>query len=381
MRKNHVAVAYHFFPHYRRGVFDAISELPYEFTYFGAPVVSHEGIPALTFKEGQHFVGAPVRDIGGRYFQWGVVRAAFSRQYDTIVLLANPNFITTWAAALIGRLSGKRVIFWGHGFMSDRRSIKNYARKAFFSLGHAQYLYGYRAKCIAESFGFDGDSLYVGFNSLDYRSQIEIRRELLGTSNSGYSHDEVRVLGVSRLTEKCKYDMLLRAIAIAQDDSDLRFVVTIIGSGPAEEELKRLAEGLRIEVRFIGALYEESEVAKYIYSSDVVVQPGKVGLTAMHALMFGTPVISHSSMDLQMPEAEAIVEGKSGMLFIRDDVDDLARCLKELKKVFPDRALTRRRCFRIIDEIYNPMKQAKIFADALAGNRADRGDDILANQW
>lgn len=112
---------------------------------------------------------------------------------------------------------------------------------------------------------------------------------------------------------------------------------------------------------------------------DVVVSPGKVGLTAMHSLMFGTPVITHSDMDRQMPEVEAVVEGFSGMLFQYGNLLDLTRCLMEFPQVFHDRWRTRDNCFRIIDDVYNPRKQCEVLADAIHGRPARQGNDMLAS--
>ncbi|ABE36947.1 glycosyl transferases group 1 family protein [Paraburkholderia xenovorans LB400] len=375
-RRPRVAIVYHFFPHYRKGVLDAISRDDFDVTFFGDPVERYQGIPALHFDADTDFRPAAVKVLNDVSFQWAAVHAALSSEFDVLVLLANPNFLTTWLAAALGRLTGKRVIFWGHGFLSADRSLKNHVRRIFFSLGHAQYLYGYRAKCIAEDFGFRSRNLYVGFNSLDYQSQLRTRRELLARPEAPRQPFEIRILGVSRLTDKCAYDVLMYAVSLAQETSAWRFRLTLIGGGPAESSLKALAKQLKLDIDFVGELYDEEAVAVHIFDSDVVVSPGKVGLTAMHSLMFGTPVISHSHMDRQMPEAEAVAHGFSGMLFRYGDVADLSRCLISIPEVFGDRRQTRENCFRIIDEIYNPYRQCQVLSDAIHGKAAGQGNDM-----
>lgn len=377
-KRPRVAIVYHFFPHYRKGVLDAISREDLDVTFFGDPVERYQGIPSLRFEASRDFRPAAVKVVNDISFQWAAVRASLSSEFDVLVLLANPNFFTTWLAAAIGRLTGKRVLFWGHGFLSADRSLKNYIRRIFFSLGHAQYLYGYRAKCIAESFGFRARNLYVGFNSLDYQSQLRTRRELLARFDEPRQSTEIRVLGVSRLTEKCAYDVLMHAVALAQETSAWRFKLTLIGGGPAESKLKKLVAQLKLDVDFVGELYDEETVAGYIFDSDVVVSPGKIGLTAVHSLMFGTPVISHSDMDRQMPEVEAVAPGISGMLFRYGDIADLSTCLISFPDVFHDRRQTRENCFRIIDEIYNPYRQCEVLSDAIHGKAAAQGDDMQA---
>ncbi|RDK00804.1 glycosyltransferase [Paraburkholderia lacunae] len=377
-KRPRVAIVYHFFPHYRKGVLDAISQCDFDVTFFGDPVDRYQGIPSLRFEANKDFRPAEVKVVRDISFQWAAVRASLSSEFDVLVLLANPNFLTTWLAAAIGRLTGKRVLFWGHGFLSANRSVKNYARRMFFSLGHAQYLYGYRAKCIAESFGFRSRNLYVGFNSLDYQSQLRTRRDLLSRPEVPRQSPQIRILGVSRLTDKCEYDVLMHAVSLAERTSERRFKLTLIGGGPAERKLKELASELKLDIDFVGELYDEAAVAAYIFDSDVVVSPGKIGLTAMHSLMFGTPVISHSDMDRQMPEVEAVAPGISGILFRYGDMTDLSKCLISVPDVFHDRRQTQKNCFRIIDEIYNPYRQCEVLSDAIYGKPAGQGNDMAA---
>lgn len=52
--------------------------------------------------------------------------------------------------------------------------------------------------------------------------------------------------------------------------------------------------------------------AEFIYNADLCVSPGNVGLTAMHSLVFGCPVITHNCFEWQMPEFEAIQPGITG---------------------------------------------------------------------
>nr|WP_057928182.1 glycosyltransferase [Burkholderia ambifaria] len=381
-----VAIIYHFFPHYRKGILDLLCRTPEKYSFLGDPIASYEGIPAFKFPDDCDFRPAPVRKIFGRPFQWQAIQAAFSPEFSCVVLLANPNFVSTWLAALIARIMQKRVIFWGHGFLSPEKGIKNYVRKIFFSLASAMYLYGYRAKIIAKEFGFKSDRLYVGFNSLDYDRQLVERNKLILKSknkNSGEKLDDgcvdtVNLLGISRLTAKCQYEILIEALAAVAWKSKKRFSLTLIGGGPEESRLRALAKSLNVRVNFLGEIYEEGEVASHIFNADAVVSPGKVGLTAMHALMFGAPVVTHADMDRQMPEAEAVVENISGILFEYGDVGDLARAILEIPNLIKDRKKVRNRCYRIIDEIYNPRRQLEVLVAATEGVPAGEGDDIQA---
>ncbi|MDQ9823525.1 glycosyltransferase, partial [Acinetobacter sp. 163] len=47
------------------------------------------------------------------------------------------------------------------------------------------------------------------------------------------------------------------------------------------------------------------------------------GLTAIHALSFGCPIITHNNFSEQMPEFEAIKPSKTGYFYQQGDVADL----------------------------------------------------------
>ena len=83
----------------------------------------------------------------------------------------------------------------------------------------------------------------------------------------------------------------------------------IVGEGSQKSSLKKISkEGLKKGwIYFYGKTYEESELSKLIYSSDLMVSPGNTGLNAVHALSYGTPVGTHNYFNKQMPEA-AIIE-------------------------------------------------------------------------
>lgn len=369
------ACIYSFFPHYRNGFIKAVKN-NLDITFYGA-LDGIDGINTFDFKD-DLYKSVPTYYFGNFVVQPTIVWLAIFGSYKNYIFLANPNFLSTWFAALICRLRGRRVIFWGHGFKSTKKSPKNTLRKFFFKLANVFYAYGWRAKKNAEEMGFDKNSIYVGFNSLDYNSQLEIRKRF-PESLECRKEDEpfLSILCISRLTKICRYDVLFDAVALAKTKYLMKVKVNVIGDGPESSSLKFQASMLGIDVDFIGALYNEELIASYLYAADVTVSPGKVGLTAMHSMMYGTPVISHDDFESQMPEVEAIVPGFTGYLFKKDSVTDLADKMHDFKAAFPDRELTRQRCFAMIDKVYNPEKQVEILTMAIQGIPAPMGNDAF----
>jgi glycosyltransferase involved in cell wall biosynthesis len=78
-----------------------------------------------------------------------------------------------------------------------------------------------------------------------------------------------------------------------------------------------------------------------------------------------------------MPEWEAIIPGKTGDLFLNEDVEDLARVLERWFANAPDRQALRDQCFRMIDRFWNPQNQHRLIRRALDGLPANDLDAAL----
>lgn len=360
-----ILVCYHFFPHYRAGVIKSLN-VKTGATFLGS-CHSLEGINSYPFHS-ENYIPSRCYYFGPLMFQPKAVAYALSPKYDCFVFLANPNHISTWIAALICRIRRKRVIFWGHGFFSEAKTPKNRLRKLFFNLAHAFYTYGQRAKTIALQHGFRESEIYVGYNSLDYEAQVHHR--VLEASSS--SNGVLKIACVSRLTAACDYGLLLEACALARDRFHVSTSLTFVGTGPERDALEELARTLKLDAQFLGAIYDEHMLSGVFSAADVTVMPGKIGLTAIHSMMYGTPVISHDDFERQMPEVESIVPGLTGELFRYGSLDSLAECLGTFSQRFPSKEKTRQRCFKIVDEIYNPDHQSDIMLHAVHNHKISK---------
>jgi glycosyltransferase involved in cell wall biosynthesis len=164
---------------------------------------------------------------------------------------------------------------------------------------------------------------------------------------------------VARLTRACRYDLLLEAVA-QLGDSGRHIEICLIGTGPEEADLRRQAERLGVDLVLPGAVYDERLLGEQIFAADLTVCPGKIGLSAIHSLSYGTPVVTHGDLDSQMPEVEAIAPGVNGTLFERGDTAALAAAIRSWMIEPTEREAVRDRCIEVVEERYNPIKQAEL---------------------
>ncbi len=373
-----VALVYHFFPHYRAAVLRELLQSP-EHEYF---LVADErgtepSVRTWDVLDQKRFCSAPCRKLFSSFlFQKGLFALALRKDLDGLVYLGNPYFLSTWISALTARLCGKRVLFWTHGWTRQEKGLKAWLRVSFYKLSHALLLYGHFAKMTGLAKGFAKEKLHVIYNSLDYEQQRTIRERLSGQNSTAvkaeyFDRPELpMVICSARLTQACRFDLLLRAQARLRDEGHM-INVLLIGDGPERSSLQSQAARLRIPVKFLGACYDELTLARLTIAAHATVSPGKVGLTAIHSLAYDTPVITHDDYAAQGPEWEAIVPGRTGALFRSGDADDLARVVKEWTSIEAPPPETRAECHKILDKFYNPIFQRRAIDRAVSGAPAD----------
>ncbi|MCC6730732.1 MAG: glycosyltransferase [Chthonomonadales bacterium] len=374
-----VAVVYHFFAHYRAAVMRALLDSPhYRFVLCG-DVRNPEGpgirewVPA----DRSRFVRAPCRPLGGGLLlQRGLLSLAARRDLDTVIFLGNAKHLVTWPAAARARALGKRVLFWTHGWTEEETGPKDRLRRAFYRLADGLLLYGHRAKCLGVARGFAPERLHVIYNSLDYEAQRRAR-DVVGPADLERTRAELfgqpeRPIAIctGRLTGRRRLDLLLDAMHLLRAEGR-PLNLLLVGEGPARRSLEEQAARMGLPVRFGGACYDEGVLARLIMAACVSVVPAGAGLSVVHSLGYGTPVVAQDDPNGQGPEWEAIRPGVNGGLFRRGDAADLARAIAEWTG--PDRrsAADRRRCREVVERFYNPAFQRRAIERAIAGLPAD----------
>ncbi len=386
------AIVYHYFAHYRLPVLRALTEA-WEAAGGRLTIVSDRQAnqPALTTID-PALAELPVAEGGLRWrfvrnrwlprnllWQSGLVKVALGREQRVLILLGNPYFLSTWVATILARLRGKRVLFWTHGVTRREHGLQKRLRFGFLRLADGLLLYGNWARDqLVRSGGFDPAKLHVIFNSLDHDVQLR-GRELLSDERLAAVRRECfgkraelpLLVFCGRLVARKRIDLVLEAAHRLQRDG--RPVnVLLVGDGPLQEHLRKLAADLDLAdgVHFAGPCYDEERLALLLGAADLCVAPDGLGLLAIHALTYGTPLITHGNVERHFPEYEAVVPGLNGAIFAEGDPRDLADVIAAWLDAAPDRGEVRAACHQVVDRWYNPTAQVERIARAVAGQPA-----------
>ena len=354
------------YPLYRKSIWDRLlRDKTLDFNFFFS-LKTIDNIATVELKKEYNLndrkVFKPLKNIYlSKWLVWqlGVIPRAFDNIHS-VIFLGEMTVLSTWIAGLIYRLRGVKVIFWGHGLYGSENFLKSKIRVLFLKLANHNLVYEKRAKQLMIKNGFKVDNISVIYNSINFDEQKELFKKHLNNPPNGlFDNNNPTLLFIGRLTSQKKVEQLIQAVTILNRDG-FNCNLIIVGDGPQKKKLEILAGPLikKDKCLFYGATYNETEISRLIFSSQLVVSPGNIGLTAIHSLSYGTPVFSHSNFKNQMPEVEAIIDGENGFLFIENDIESLKNGIQKwfIKNPSPDRLSIR----EVIDKYYNPDYQIKV---------------------
>lgn len=348
-----IACIFNYAPHYRHSIYHLMAkELNCDF-YFGVNLPDGQKIKKMDLASLPGF--KKESKVFKLRYQWqcNVVVQAF-KNYQVYILTGHAT-ISNIVFMFFAKLLKKKVFLWTHGFKKLEDGKRSYVR-FFFQNATGYFLYGNYGKKMTIEYGIPEDRLFVINNSLDYDRQLKVRNKL--TSSKIYverfKNNDPVIIFTGRLLSGKKINYILDAQKKLLTENPFNLV--LVGDGPETTNLKRIADelGLASRVWFYGACYDEEILGDLLYNATLTVSPGNVGLTAIHSMMYGTPVLSHDDVSLQMPEFETIKQGETGLLFNEDDVEDMASNIKKWIINFSDREAVRNKCFGVIDDYYNP---------------------------
>jgi glycogen(starch) synthase len=231
-------------------------------------------------------------------------------------------------AALYRRLFGASLIIHSDGTAHSERNLTAGQRAARSLLLRGGTVCVGNSEPAADRFvqlGVPADRVFRAPHSTDIAPfhAVAARRRLDG------DHVPVTILHVGRLIPRKGIDRLLRAVARARSDVALRLV--LVGSGPEEPALRRLAGelGLDGEVEFRGFV-DQPGLPEVYAEADVFAFPtldDPFGIALLEAAATGLPVVASPFAGATVDPVE---EGVTGLIVDPDDTVAWARALAGL---------------------------------------------------
>lgn len=364
-----LCIIYNYAQHYRSSIFELIDqEFDCDFIFGNSYLdVKKMDYSLLTGR----VIEVPTIKIGPLSYRPGIQKLLWQK-YDSYILLGETHVLSTWLFCIRARLfhPKKKIYFWSHGWYGKESHLASTFKKILFNLPNGGiFLYGNYARNLMIKEGFNPDKLYVIHNSLAYYKQLSIRKglTLTGIYSNHFGNSNPNLFFIGRLTKVKKLDLVIRAISVLNTKGQ-QYNITFIGGGEIENEIKRLVSNLGLErqVWFYGPCYNENQIGELIYNADLCVSPGNVGLTAMHSMVFGTPVLTHNDFSHQMPEFEAIVEGITGAFFEAGDLASLSESISDwFANNSEKREEVRKACMKEIDDNWTPQFQIEVLKNHL----------------
>ncbi|MCW9014368.1 MAG: glycosyltransferase family 4 protein [Gammaproteobacteria bacterium] len=261
------------------------------------------------------------------------------RQYDLIFFYGNPRVVSNLIWTLILKLLGKKIVIWGQYHTAGANPLMEKIRLGWWSLFDYLFLYTERE---AEAYKkrFPSARLVAGMNNglnqqeIDDAITLAHQKDLNLWKKEHGIENKILILSCARLVTKNRFEMVVECLPVlVKKYPDL--VWCVIGDGEEKVHLQAKANELKVShhIKWLGPIYSQDELAPWFLSSLILVHPGSIGLSLIHAMAYSLPVITHNNLDMQMPEIAAMEDGVNGLLFAEDDkeafIRKLSRSLEE----------------------------------------------------
>ncbi len=265
---------------------------------------------------------------------WRVVK--LWRKHDVILHVADFKFLSLWLLLLMSLVSGKKIFLHGQGGYKKNglRSRAVYFLALSLSDGYICYTNFSRYSLQKKLPKFLHKKLSVCDNTLDIKSVDCVNFDI--TSRS--------IFYIGRLREGSGLELLLEAAGLVDAH------VEVIGSGNSEflEMLKRKYSSF---ATFHGAVFDEDTQMKIASKCMLGAYGGDAGLSVVHYMALGLPVVVHGEINQHMgPEPSYVVNGINGLIFKRGSVESLA---KNIASIIDDNKLRHKLAIGALDTFEN----------------------------
>ena len=268
--------------------------------------------------------------------QW---TSASSAESDVLVLSWDMHYLSLLPAMLRAKINKVPVILWGHGYSKKENKVRKYLRELPAKFASALVFYDYNTADAFIKSGFSKNKIFVAPNSIDQSFIKESilhwknRKDDLTSFQKQLNINPARTIAyIGRIYAENRLDFLIEALSLlVKEKPDVKLV--LIGKGGEEDaHLKELANSLKVSdyIIWVGAVYDEVEIAKWMLSSTLFCYPENIGLSILHAFGYGLPVITSDNLLAHNPEIYTFKDQENGLFFKSGSAENLAQTLNNI---------------------------------------------------
>ncbi|WP_181898345.1 glycosyltransferase family 4 protein [Alteromonas aestuariivivens] len=261
-------------------------------------------------------------NVFGRGLRWSSGFLRCYRETDCIIHFGDYKFLTIWVCLLLSVFNKKKFFLHGQGGYKNDRLVGRLIYIIFVALsdGYICYTEYSRKALLGKLPSFLHRKVFVVSNTL-YFPKMPLENKV--THEKSREGQELLYLG--RLRRSCGIEFLLEAA------TEAKLKVKVIGGGD-EEYINALSEKYNSIATFYGPVFELEKQREIAQSCIAGVYGGNAGLSVVHYLYLGLPVIVHSDIASHMgPEPSYISHGYNGILFEKDNPESLINALIQIK--------------------------------------------------
>jgi Glycosyltransferase len=295
--------------------------------------------------------------------------AKIRANFDMCFIYGNPRVVSGVLLSWVLRALGMPVVIWGQAHTAGASRISERIRLAWWRGFPNLFVYTDDEVHYLRDRGF-AHQLIIGMNNgldqamLDSAAAKWTDAHLVEWRSREGLGQNLILLSCARLVGKNQFDLMIDALpALLEVHPTL--IWCVVGNGPEQEQIENRAKkrGVARAILWKGPLYDEDDLAPWFMSSEVLVHPGAVGLTLLHAFGYGLPVVTHDDRSQQMPEIAALREGTNGVLFRRGDVRSLVESLLGILRAPAVRSHLAEGALRTAREEFNTAVMAQRFSE------------------
>lgn len=262
------------------------------------------------------------------------------RRYNPdVVITSGYDSLAYWQAFLYCKIFKKKFILWDSTTLLSVGSIKGIRGrlKKIIIKGADKYIaYGTKAKEYLEYFGSESNKIYISTNTVDmeyFQSKVVEYRNKDSFINERNKYPKYLLLFVGQLVRRKGIIQILKAL---NNLLDSEIGLMIAGSGPEENNLKKICKEKNIKNVFFEGFQQQETLASYYALADIFILPSFEevwGLVVNEALASGLYVLSSKYAGVSY---DLIKVGWNGEIFDPNNVEEIVNSIKRVKENIKD---------------------------------------------